>query len=945
MRNKKNIPNQLFTLLCVLLFGFIGIEVQATHIVGADMTFECLGNDFYKVHLTVRRDCINGADDAPFDDPARVGIFDAFGNNLDFLGAFGYVEMDKVSQQFIESSLPDCSYLGAPLCVEEADYEATVFLPFREKGYVLAYQRCCRNITLNNVANPTQTGNTSFICLTETTLLECNSMPAFGEWADIVVCANQPYVFDHSAFDRDGDSLAYMFHIPHAGASEANPKPFLIPGPQYDEIEYASGFDLENQLGPGSSIAIDPNSGLLTANPTIIGQFLVGVLVEEWRNGELLSKARRNFEMNVRVCDDIAAVSFEAEELTCDGLEVAFTNTSSSGFGFEWDFNVNSDDPMFISTVESPTFVFPAEGFYDVRLTSTNPENGCAFQTTRTIGVFESEVEANFESAVTACDNDLLTLTLAATSTEPNPDFEIEEHRWEVVVDDEIIPLFGSTVQTTIDCDAEVKVALTSFSENGCSDMAMRIVDLDPDTTGIGLIDLVGDTVRICIGDAIALLNSSMNGVTYTWSPLEGLTFSDMVNFSDPIASPTETTLYSVTATNGTETEEAMVLVIVDTKPEFTFGADSSIICRSGGQLTTIDGSAAFDYDWSPSDQVNTSSPFAPNNPQFLPDEDGFFFVTVTNGACVIIDSVYVDAIGDQPEDVDAQLDLSEIIVNNGDGTLDVELSINLDILARQFDIDSIYWVVTAGGETFTESGPVFTGTIPATRDAVAMINIVDSNGCIITITRRINSGDTGGLIQLVGDTIRICIGDETPLLASSVEGVTYTWSPLDDLAFMDQVNFSDPIASPTETTLYTVTATDGVLTDEASVLVIVDMKPQFSFGSDTTIICRSGGQITTIEGDPEFEYVWSPADQVNTASPFAPNDPQFLPTDDGFFFVTVTNGACVIVDSIYVDAIGDSPLDVDEQLELIEEVTDNEDGTVGRNCGSFGANGLAVFT
>jgi len=71
------------------LFIFSPTQVSATHIVGSDMSFSCLGNDFYEVRLTVRRDCVNAADDAPFDDPASIGIFDAFGNLQPVLGTLG----------------------------------------------------------------------------------------------------------------------------------------------------------------------------------------------------------------------------------------------------------------------------------------------------------------------------------------------------------------------------------------------------------------------------------------------------------------------------------------------------------------------------------------------------------------------------------------------------------------------------------------------------------------------------------------------------------------------------------------------------------------------------------------------------------------------------------------------------------------------------------------
>ena len=181
----------------VVLFSSNGSELYATHIVGSEMTFQCMGNDFYQINLTVRRDCFNGAEDAPFDEIANVGIFDNLGNPITSIDGFqsGLLGLERLGIETVLPSFPECAYSGGIVCVEEATYQGTIYLPFREKGYVLAYQRCCRNETLNNIVDPLNTGTTSFVCLTETTLTSCNSMPQFGEWPEIIICANQPLSF------------------------------------------------------------------------------------------------------------------------------------------------------------------------------------------------------------------------------------------------------------------------------------------------------------------------------------------------------------------------------------------------------------------------------------------------------------------------------------------------------------------------------------------------------------------------------------------------------------------------------------------------------------------------------------------------------------------------------------------------------------------------------
>jgi len=61
--------------LCtVSCFFLMPQQVQASHLVGGDITYRCLGDNMYEVTLSVRRDCNLANPDAIFDDPASIGI-------------------------------------------------------------------------------------------------------------------------------------------------------------------------------------------------------------------------------------------------------------------------------------------------------------------------------------------------------------------------------------------------------------------------------------------------------------------------------------------------------------------------------------------------------------------------------------------------------------------------------------------------------------------------------------------------------------------------------------------------------------------------------------------------------------------------------------------------------------------------------------------------------
>jgi hypothetical protein len=262
-------------------------EIFASHIVGGDLTYRCLGNNNYEIRLTMRRDCFLGDEDAQFDNPASIGFFDGIsGDALTFVGLNGQIlipfnEDDTLNQIFIS----DCTITGNDVCVHQTTYVDTVQLPLRPAGYMMAYQRCCRNASLNNVVEPLNTGMTITALLTNEAQQACNSSPDLGPYPPIYICVNDSIEYDFSAVDADGDSLAYCLFTPNAGGSQLINKPQPPPQPPYDTINWVSPpYGLDNLMG-GSPLRIDPHTGIITGRPNTIGQFLVGVCITSYKNG------------------------------------------------------------------------------------------------------------------------------------------------------------------------------------------------------------------------------------------------------------------------------------------------------------------------------------------------------------------------------------------------------------------------------------------------------------------------------------------------------------------------------------------------------------------------------------------------------------------------------------------------------------------------------------
>jgi len=368
-------------LLILLPFGS-----SATHIVGSEIYYTCLGNNQYEITLKVFRDCLLGQ--APFDYPAIVSLYNSSGgliNNLE-------VYYDTSTEVPVYITNP-CLQAPPNICVDEAIYTTTISLPFLLGGYHIAYQRCCRNGSIINLSNPGVQGATSHVHIPEIALNSCNSSPRFNAFPPIALCAGDPLTFDHSATDLDGDLIVYSLCAPNIGGSTANPAPNPASAPPYNLVTWAGGYSAANPMTSNPALSIDATTGLLTGIPTSQGQFVVGVCAEEYRNGQLISVNKRDFQFNVVSCvSNIDAVipSFSTFHDPCTGREVTFDNASVNASSYAWDFGVvgATND---VSSEQYPTFMYPDTGVFTVTLIA-NPEYPCADSTTQQVVIYNTVI-------------------------------------------------------------------------------------------------------------------------------------------------------------------------------------------------------------------------------------------------------------------------------------------------------------------------------------------------------------------------------------------------------------------------------------------------------------------------------------------------------------------------------------------------------------------------
>ena len=403
-----------FLFLTIAFFAFSNTDIQASHIIGGEMYYTCLGNGEYEFTLIMYRDCWTS--NTPFDSEPGA---QTNGRLTVYIGDTG-VEFDRIRLgspvvDMVETDSGNPCLLAPPnVCALKGTYTFNVDLPPSSESYYVVYQRCCRNPTIDNIRDPQAAGSTFFIEVTPRAQQECNNSPRFVNFPPPIICLNDPIQFDHSAIDVDGDSLVYEFCTPYTGGSRTDPAPTPDLPPPYDLVIYEPPFTSGTPMGGNPLVTIDPVTGLITGTADIGGQYVVGICISEYRDGELLSVIRREFQFNVTACTPFVTAQIDANNSIGDDLfivsncgdtviefeETSFPQTSVNSF--LWEFPID-EDSTFTSTDKNLMVDFMQAGIYRGKLTINPFDTTCT--DTATIEVFISEgITADFEVGGDTCE-------------------------------------------------------------------------------------------------------------------------------------------------------------------------------------------------------------------------------------------------------------------------------------------------------------------------------------------------------------------------------------------------------------------------------------------------------------------------------------------------------------------------------------------------------------
>lgn len=592
----------LYRIIRTLSLGLIILlitsnKARATHAMGSDLTYRCLGGDTYEITLTIYRDCVGSA----LTPTQNIEIQSASCGVPNFISRANRVSIVELSPLCpAQQPLSTCN--GGPLPgVEEHKYSFIYTFPQQCTDWQISWQLCCRNFAITNSVINTNTRMyiESFL---DNSSVTCNSSPTFTVPPVPYLCDGELFFYNNGAVDPDGDSLAFELIDPYDYIFGV---PTIIP--------YQPGFSATVPMAtaPVNNFNFNTQSGQISFTPNGLQQGIVALLVKEYRKGILIGTTMRDLQMVVINCFNQAPTITPPFNISGGQYN---GNTFSVCAGSTLEFDLVATDPdqfnilTFTSTVAQaiPGATITVTGTNPLRInfswpttiadlgnyffTSTVEDDGCPLTAKLVIGaniiVQEGEVLPTQERKI--CP--VTTQNIQLTSSIPNTG---GTYSWAPTTG-----LSNPNIRNPIaSVDSSATYTVTYTPAFGCP-------IIEPfEITSEGTLEVDTDSLRLCLGDSAQLQASfRLNGppvpVTFSWEPLGAINDPTLRN---PTVSPTQTTMYYVTASTLTCDFTDSVLVIVDSLPQLAPIADEAICEGDSVQLQATGsnvGQAV--YRWNP---------------------------------------------------------------------------------------------------------------------------------------------------------------------------------------------------------------------------------------------------------------------------------------------------------------------------------------------------------
>ncbi|HIO73111.1 MAG TPA: hypothetical protein EYN38_08440, partial [Flavobacteriales bacterium] len=563
---QKNITKTLLV-GTMLAIGMLNAKnSEASHAMGMDLTYVCVGGNDYKFTLNFYRDCIGAT--APASLTININSASCSSTNTLQLTPNGPgVDISPLC----DSALSTCLG-GTNPGVEHYQYTGVFTLPMNCPDWNFNYSLCCRNNSITNLVAP----NTESLYI-ESTLDNssglCNTSPIFSTLPVPYICKGQQVNYNLGAYDADGDSLVYS--LINALGATGTPLAYVTPYTPTYPITTDSGF-----------VTFDTLSGNLSLTPDTFQTCIITVLVEEYRNNVLIGSIMRDIQVLVLDCPGNIQPYIVSPLITnfTGGGVLIDSNTIEVCVGIPVNFDITGVDPdtadsVFLIT-NLPT-VIPAATFdtiganpilgsfswiptnSDLGLNTfavTVEDNSCPIIGRQTY-LFEIRVLQGVYAGpdINLCGTDSIQLVATGSTS----------YAWS--------PGTGLS-DSTIANPMAFPSSSTTYIVTGDSTGACEYVDtMTINVVADFALSTSADTIMCNVaGIGISTTPTPAGTYTYSWAPFATL---DTATISTPFASPTSTTQYIVTVTSsaGCEKMDTVNITVNDPISVNIFPGDTTI--------------------------------------------------------------------------------------------------------------------------------------------------------------------------------------------------------------------------------------------------------------------------------------------------------------------------------------------------------------------------------
>ena len=391
---------------------------------------------------------------------------------------------------------------------------------------------------------------------------------------------------------------------------------------------------------------------------------------------------------------------------------------------------------------------------------------------------------------------------------------------------------------------------------------------------------LIADTV-LCQNYPVQLATSLNTTTQYEWTPTDGLSNP---NSSGPIALADETTTYTLVATsqNGACSQsESVTITIILSDLEIT-GESLRLLCLGESDILVANTNpVGSTITWTPSFFLNTTTgPTVIATPTESITYTATYDIVSGNRTCTVYDSVRLKV--DSLPDLAIRRFMDKEVYCQGDT---IYLLSNVYEPANFPDIEHL-WLPHGMFLTPEENWNL----VILASDTFTYQRVTKIGGCLDTGEVFVPVFIPPALTAVATPPI-VCPGNSAQIEVTVTPGnpdYEYEWEMM-TAGSLSCDDCLDPVATPTQTTIYQISIKDLPCPAGTSVAVFVEPVPVLQL-ADNPVICSTGSVVLNTSNQVDVTYTWTPSTFLN--DPTSPN-PVSTPTETITYHVVAQGLNC----------------------------------------------------